>query len=65
MDRINNFFLKNFNFNYFQFFKLRLVVINNSEFFNKKNKFKNLFFLKYLNLKKINLNKQCINIIYF
>lgn len=65
MDRINNFFLKNFNFNYFQFFKLKFTCLNNSEFFNKKNKFKNLFFFKHLNLKKVNLNKQCINIIYF
>lgn len=65
MDRTNNFLFKHFNFDYFQFCEVRVSTINNIVFFNRKLKFKNLFFLKNLNLKKINLNKQCINIIYF
>lgn len=65
MDRINTFFLKNFNYTYFEFSCLKFTCLNNCEFFNVKNKYRNLFFKKYLNLKKINLDNHCINIIYF
>ena len=65
MDRINNFYITNLNFNYIQYFILLENNTNNSEFFFKVKKQKNLFFFKFLNLKKINLNKKCMNIIYF
>ena len=65
MARNDNFFLKNFNFNYFLFFKLTFININNIVFFRKLNNLNNFFIFKVLKLKKINLNKKCINVIYF
>lgn len=60
-----NFFFVNFNFGDFQIREKCSIFVNNSVFYKKKIKFKYLVFLKYLNLKKLNLNTNCVNVIYF
>jgi hypothetical protein len=65
MARISNFLLKNFNFDYFKDVEISSIIINNNEFFNKTQNLEGLFFLKKINLKKINTFKKCVNIIYF
>jgi len=65
MGRIYQFLIKNFGFNFFEFTDYDSIIINNSVFFKKYFNFKNLFFLKSINLKKINLCKHSVNVIYF
>jgi len=65
MARKNSCILKNFNFNYFPFFKLSFINFNNIVFFKKLNNSSNFFTFKNLKIKKINLDKKCINVVYF
>jgi len=65
MAQNNSFLLKNYNFNFFKDVYITFVNIDNTVYCKKTVNLKNLFLLKNFNLKKINLSKKCLNIVYF